>query len=39
MVVQEAYKWIRLSFCKAKHLGYIGDALLTTWVNLLRIVS
>lgn len=38
MVVQEAYKWIRRSFCKVKHLGYIWDALLTTWVNLLQVL-
>lgn len=38
MVVQEAYKWIRWSFFKVKHLGYIWDALLTTWVNLLQVL-
>jgi len=33
MVVQEAYRWFRWSFYKATHLGYIGDALLTTQVT------
>lgn len=37
-MVQEAYKWIRLSFCKAERLGYIGDALPATWVNMLQIL-